>query len=91
MLHLFDSKQTVPVLKCTLEEQYVVKWQQDTNTMLKLKHFAQLKNYIKCQEYLITNILNRKDRYVLAHAGAGILPIEIEKGRWRSKCREESL
>ncbi len=52
-------------------------------------HYAQLKHHIKCEQYLTTNILNRKQRSVLAHARAGTLPIAIEKGRWRCIPREE--
>ncbi len=90
-LHLFNSKQTAPDVKSTLQEKYFVNWQQDINTMQKLEHYAQLKYHIKCEQYLTTNILNRKQRYVLAHARAVTLPIEIEKGRWRSIPREERL
>ncbi len=59
--------------------------------MSKLEHYGQLKHYIKCEQYLNTNILNRKQRSVLAHARAGTLSIEIEKGRWRSIPREERI
>ncbi len=90
-LHLFNSKQIVPDRKSTLQEKYFVNWQQYINTMPKLEHYAQLKHHIKCEQYLITNILNRKQRSVLAHARAGTLPIEIEKGSWRSIHREERL
>ncbi len=58
--HLFNSKQTAPDLKSTLQETYFVNWQQDTNPMSKLEHYAQLKHHIKYEQYLTTNILNRK-------------------------------
>ncbi len=91
LLHLFNSKQTVPDFKSKLQEKYFVNWQQDTNTMSKLEHYAQLKHHIKCEQYLTTNILNRKQKSVQAHDRAGTLPIEIEKGRWRSIPREGRL
>ncbi len=33
--------------------------------MSKLEHYSQLKHHIKCEQYLTTNILNRKQRSVL--------------------------
>ncbi len=59
--------------------------------MSKLEHYDQFKHHIKCEQYLTTNILNRKQTSVLAHARSGTLPFEIEKGRWRSIHREERL
>ncbi len=57
--------------------------------MSKVEHYAQLKHHIKCEQYLTTTVLKRKQRSVLAIARAGSLPIEIEKRRWRGIPREE--
>ncbi len=78
VIYLFNSKQTAPDIKSTLQEKY---WQ-DTNTMSKLELYAQLKHHIKCEQYLTINISNRKQRSVLPHARAGTLPIEIEKEKY---------
>ncbi len=45
-----------------------------------LEHYALLTFDVQCEQYLTTNIVNRKHGSMLAHARAGILPIEIEKG-----------
>jgi hypothetical protein len=89
IVNLFCAKQTVPDLKETFKEQYNVQWNNDMNNMAKLENYCQFKQNIESEPYVKTNILTRRQRAVLAHARAGTLPIEIEKGRWRGIPRPD--
>ena len=46
---------------------------------------------IYCTEFYVTSCLNRRQRSTMAKLRCGILPLEIETGRWRSAPVEERL
>ena len=59
--------------------------------MARLENYSNYKRNIIVEEYINSKVIQRCDRQNIAKLRSGTLPIEIEKGRYRSKPREERL
>ena len=79
------------IIRNTLRENYSQSWKNEMNSMSKLEIYRTLKHEIKPEQYVKAIYLTNSQRRYIAMCRAGILPIEIEKGRWRGKPREERL
>ena len=88
MRDIFDNKYLCPDINEKLKEQFAVQWKLDVNNMIKLEHYKYIKPCIGLENYVNAFYLTCKQRSVLAYIRSGTLPIEIEKGRWRSIVRE---
>ena len=71
--------------------QYENEWKQTITEMARLENYSNYKRNIKVEEYISSKVIQRSDRQNIAKLRSGTLPIEIERGRYRSKPREERL
>ena len=89
--HLQDE----PINLCTIEqrlrEEFKVIWLREIASMTKLTTYANIKENCDCEEYITARYLSYKQRAMLTSARAGILPIEVERGRWRNIPRERRI
>jgi hypothetical protein len=65
-----------------LHEKECQNWSNSVQNLPKLRTFKIFKTQFKTEEYV--HIRNRKHRSLLSQLRLGILPLEIETGRWKS-------
>lgn len=65
-----------------LHEHKCNEWQSSLSNYPKLRTYITFKDTFCIEPYVCTN-MNRKYRSVLAQLRSGILPLEVETGRWR--------
>jgi hypothetical protein len=85
MLNFFEGNSKIAVNNAwaLCHELECDKWRQDLPRFPKLRTYMTFKN-VYCVEPYIVKIISRKRRSILAKLRLGILPLEIETGRWRS-------
>ena len=66
------------------------KWQREILVKPKLRTYITFKNLFKEEEYL-SKIVSRKARSLISQIRLGILPLEIEVGRFRGVSPEDRL
>jgi hypothetical protein len=81
-----DLKQIEPILFDILNEE----WQKLIPLKPKLRTYSIIKNIFETEPYVSLNLPKYK-RSVFAQIRMGILPLEIEVGRYYRKCYEERL
>lgn len=86
----YPLKRLLEVIKQSLLEQSLQKWKNDTSSQPKLRTYISFKSDIYAEPYLL-KYLPPHLRSVIAQFRCGILPIEIELGRYRGKSPEERL
>ena len=59
--------------------------------MSKLELYRSIKYSIEVEPYVTAIYLSRHQRRQIAMTRGGVLPIEIEKGRWRGRPREQRI
>ena len=69
--------------------EYQESWIQNIKSFSRLSNYTKYKKCIVLEKYVSSKILTRWERQNLAKLRSGTLPIEIEKGRYRQKPREE--
>ncbi len=76
----------IPIDICKAEFQKVLckEWKNDVCKKPKLRTYLTFKDNFEVEPY-VKSFLNRKCRSYLAQYRCGILPIEIETGRWINK------
>ena len=88
--HYFDEKTAIILteLKDLLEEQYKIKWRHTVESKPKLRTYVQVKDCFKTEDY-VKYVNNRRERSIMAQFRCGILPLELETGRYRNVLVEE--
>jgi len=74
-----------------LKDNYYQKWKQEISTMSKLDVYQDMKDEHKLEDYITAKYLSSKQRSLIARARSGTLHIEIERGRWQGKARDQRL
>jgi len=74
-----------------LQSKFLDTWMKDIDKSSKLEFYRTIKNSIKTELYISCNFLTRYQRRMLAMSRAGTLPLEVERGRWRSIPRQERI
>ena len=97
LAHVYDdvSAWSQEALSRTVSDRLQAKfhdtWTRDIEQSSKLEFYRTLKNTIETELYISCNFLTRYQRRILAMCRAGILPLEVERGRWRSIPRNERI
>ncbi len=73
-----------------ISEGFRLKWSEEVDNYAKLDLLKQIKPHFGTENYLTINI-DRYDKSLLSQFRYGILPIEIETGRYRGLNRAERL
>ncbi len=89
-LYVNGSKCQEERIWALLHEKDCTKWISSVSNSPKLRTYALFKKDY-CVEPYVYLVLNRKYRSVLAKLRTGILPLEIEVGRWRNTAVELRL
>jgi hypothetical protein len=86
----FVNNEIVSVDQCwaLLHERECQSWREAVETSPKLRTYVQFKCNYGVEPY-VTNVFNRAQRSVLAKLRCGVLPLEIETGRWKGVPAEE--
>ena len=86
LANAFDNRNHVNLNRCwaLLHEKACNNWSIETHRKPKLRTYVTFKNTFEIEPYVIS-FMNRKCRSYLAQFRAGILPLEIEIGRWQNK------
>jgi hypothetical protein len=84
MQNLYDNLSLVSIERAwaLLHEAKCHEWNNLLGNFPKLRTFVTFKSIFKTEPYVSIN-MNRKYRSVIAQLRSGILPLEIETGRWR--------
>ena len=81
----------IQVLREKLKEKHVTQWHREASTMNKLELYRSIKQEYGLEGYVQMKYITTKQRSVIAAIRGGILPIEVEKGRWRGIPRHERI
>ena len=83
--HIFESKSicNIDQAELNLKLDFVQKWQVDISNKPKLRTYIKFKAVPDIENYVLCN-LDRKLRSYIAQFRSGILPLEIETGRFRN-------
>ena len=89
---LFDDMLPVDIHEATklMLEYEARKWEVARYSMPKLRYYNLYKSLYSADDYVVSNISKRR-RSLLAQFRAGILPLEIELGRYRDVPLEERV
>lgn len=89
---VYDNNQGVAVhnVWSLLHEKFCLNWSQELSKYPKLRTYILFKNTYSVEPYVI-KILSRKRRSIMSKLRLGILPLEIETGRWQSLAVEERV
>lgn len=81
----FERKEQIvlPDFQRLLKESYIMKWRNIVQSKPKLRTYNQIKDSFETEEY-VKYINNRSERSILAQFRCGILPLELETGRYRN-------
>ena len=81
----FERKEQIvlPEFQSLLQENYIMKWRNTVQSKPKLRTYNQIKDSFETEEY-VKYINNRRERSILAQFRCGILPLELETGRYRN-------
>ena len=79
----FNTRQTVRTNSCwaLLHEQYCNNWKVEIANKPKLRTYVKFKVNYNVEQY-VTSFMSKCQRSFLAQLRCGILPLEIETGRW---------
>jgi hypothetical protein len=92
MQHVFDHKETIDIVlllkKCLEIQEY--EWLSALPTKPKLRTYMKFKNTFTPEDY-VQYCPSRRQRSLLAQLRLGILPLNIEIGRYRNKKVEERI
>ena len=66
-----------------LKNLFVTQWKRHVTSKPKLRTYALFKTHFDTEKYITQN-LSRKQRSMLGQLRSGILPLEIETGRFRN-------
>ena len=88
--HLYDIKSPVDIQNCTaiLMKKYAEDWQRNVNAKPKLRTYCKIKKNLGTEHYVKLN-LERNQRSILAQLRCGILPLNIETGRFTNTKLED--
>ena len=95
-LHIFHNNERPPLqtvldtVKSKLSQQYIEMWHHDMHQQPKLRTYITFKNEYGTAPYVF-KYLPPHLRSILAQFRAGILPIEVELGRFRGISRENRI
>lgn len=83
--HYFEQKEKIIIteLQALLEDKYKAKWRHTCESKPKLRTFVQVKDCLKTEDY-VKYVGNRRERSIMAQFRSGVLPLEIETGRYRN-------
>jgi len=73
-----------------LHEHFCKNWKEKVNNMPKLRTYTKFKNVYEIEPYVLS-FMSRQRRSYLAQLRTGILPLQLEVGRWTNKPVEERL
>jgi len=92
LVDLYSNKMYVNIDECRnrMSDKYCTEWLEDVKNKPKLRTYAQFKNTFGVENYVTLN-LTRQQRSMLAQIRSGILPINVETGRFRNIARENRL
>ena len=92
MLDVFENQSVcnLSVAQAKFLELYKEQWPINVTDKVKLRTYNRFKKAHKVENYIQLN-LNRADRSIFAQLRLGILPINIEAGRFRRLKVEESI
>lgn len=81
----FHQLQTVSEINVwtMLQEKYCTNWKNKISTFPKLRTYNVYKENFCVEPYVLIN-MNRKYRSIISKLRCGILPLEIETGRWQN-------
>ena len=89
--HPYTDTYFMEIIKARLQTKYCDTWAHDVNIMSKLELYKTIKPSIRVENYVKAIYLNTQQRQYITMCQGGVLPIEIEKGRWRNKPREQRI
>ena len=69
---------------CLLQEKYCNDWSHSVLSKPKLRTYVIFKDIYQPEPYVMS-FMNRKRRSILAQLRCGILPLQLEVGRWHNK------
>lgn len=83
--YYFEQEETIILteFQALLEEDYKSKWINVTQSKPKLRTYIQIKSCFESENY-VKYLNNRSERSIMAQFRSGILPLEIETGRYRN-------
>jgi hypothetical protein len=92
MGHNYENKELVSVnnVWALLHESFSNEWNNRILMMPKLRTYINFKNSYKVEPYVLS-LMSRQKRSYLAQFRCGILPLQLEVGRWSNKEEEERL
>ncbi len=73
-----------------LHEKYCNDWKYIVNNKPKLRTYKEFKTHYQTEQYVIS-FMSRKHRSYFAQLRCGILPLQIETGRWYGEKYEERI
>ena len=73
-----------------LHERFCERWKNEVHSKPKLRTYKLFKDVYSVEPYVLT-FMNRKQRSFLAQLRCGILPLEIETGRWSGIAVENRI
>ena len=88
----YSQRFTVDIqdVKLQLRMTYFQSWSQEIYRKPKLRPYVMFKNEFKCEKYVSFN-LPKSQRSLCAQLRGGILPLNIETGRFRGLAEEERI
>ncbi len=88
----FDNRKPVSInsVWALLHEKTCKNWEENIFKMPKVRIYVKFKQRFEVEPYILS-FMNRKTRSYLVQFRSGILPLQIEVGRWANKNVEERL
>ncbi len=88
----FINRQPISIYSvwALLHEDICTNWEDNIKMMPKLRTYIKFKNVFEVQPYVLS-FMGRERRSYLAQLRNGILPLQLEVGRWTNKAVDEWL
>ena len=92
ILHMFDNREKVDLnsIKTILHEKASKNWKDELEKKPKLRSYKQIKTHYQAEPYVLS-FMNKKKRSIISQLRCGILPLQIETGRWSNVSLEQRI